>query len=226
MERPLRIAIAEDIDILRRDFSRMLTEDGRFELVVEASNGKQLIERLEEKNVDIIMTDIAMDTPYDGIDSAVQILAKKPDLGILFLTIHDDEETIYKAFSASYNVNYLLKSAEHEQIKNALIELFHNEAIIEPNIARKLKNEFYRLKNNEENLINFYNILSNLTLTEKELIRLLLKNKKVNELADERGVEPGTIKTQIGAMLKKFNMKRSKEVVKLINRLKLEKLFF
>jgi DNA-binding NarL/FixJ family response regulator len=225
MKKTLAVAVAEDIEILRKDFCRMLDTDENFFVAAEAENGRRLVEEVRKKDIDIIMTDIAMENPFDGIDAIKTIFEFKPDMAVLFLTIHDDDETIYKAFSATQNVNYLLKSADHEEIKKALKELHNKEAFLNPFIAEKLKNEFFRLKRNEENLFNFVDILGTLTVTERTLIKLLLENKKVYELAEERCVELGTIKTQIGTLLKKFSMRRSKEIIKMIRKLKLERLF-
>lgn len=85
--------------------------------------------------------------------------------------------------------------------------------------------EYKRLQESEKSLLFFVNNLSNLTKTERELIRLLLENNKVKKIAEVRGVEVVTIKSQINTLLKKLGASRTKEITKTIRNLNLTHLF-
>lgn len=86
-------------------------------------------------------------------------------------------------------------------------------------------NEYKRLQRSEQSLLFFINNVSQLTAAERELVRLLLEDKKVKEIAQIRCVEVITVKTQIKSLLRKFGCSRTKEIVTLIRALNLSHLF-
>lgn len=88
-----------------------------------------------------------------------------------------------------------------------------------------LVQEYKRLKKSEKSLLFFINNLSRLTASEREIIKIPLEDYKISEMAKLRFVQPVTIKTQIASILKKFGVRRSKEVVQTIRELNLEHLF-
>lgn len=93
------------------------------------------------------------------------------------------------------------------------------------NIHETVMQEFARLQKSERSLLFFINNISNLTPTERELIKLLLQGYKVNQIAGIRSVEASTVKTQIKGLLRKFGCSRSKEIIQIIKDLKIEHLF-
>lgn len=225
MQEKINIAVAEDIDILRKDICKSIKECSQLNLIGEASCGRELVEIVKKNKIDVVLTDIEMDDRYDGIRAAKKITEISPDTAIVFLTIHEDDETIFKAFSTSENIDYVLKTEAHEQIIQRIIDVHEGKINISARIASKLKSEFYRLRHSEASLLYIINIIGELTPTEKELIKLLLENKKVAQIAKERNVEIVTVKSQISSLLKKFNMKRTKQIINLIRELNLEYLF-
>ena len=85
--------------------------------------------------------------------------------------------------------------------------------------------EYNRLRRSEQSLLFFINNVSQLTSTERELVRLLLQDKKVKEIAAIRCVEVVTVKTQIKGLLHKFGCTRTKEIVEMIRQLNISHLF-
>lgn len=85
--------------------------------------------------------------------------------------------------------------------------------------------EYDRLRRSEQSLLFFINNVSQLTSTERELVRLLLQDKKVKEIAAIRCVEVVTVKTQIKGLLHKFGCTRTKEIVEMIRQLNISHLF-
>ena len=85
--------------------------------------------------------------------------------------------------------------------------------------------EYNRLRRSEQSLLFFINNVSQLTSTERELVRLLLQDKKVKEIAATRCVEVVTVKTQIKGLLHKFGCTRTKEIVEMIRQLNISHLF-
>jgi len=221
----IRVLIAEDHEILRQDFSEMIEGSERMTLIGTAATGDEAVELVMHTAVDIILMDIEMASHQDGIEAAHRLSALAPNVGIIFLTVHEDEETIYKAYTLSNARDYLVKSAEHKEILRSIEDAYAEQTHGSSSMAHKLQSEFSRLKQTETSLLFFMNILSQLTQAEREIIQLVLKNYKVNEIARLRMVEPVTIKSQINTLLKKFGMKRTKEIANLIRRLNVTFLF-
>jgi two-component system vancomycin resistance associated response regulator VraR len=119
-----------------------------------------------------------------------------------------------------------LKSSPISEIVASIRSAYEGNSPIRPKIAQKIRNEFSRIRKNQSRIAEAIIPLSQLTPTEKEILQLLLQNKKVSEIAKQRNVEISTVKSQINGILKKFNKKRSKEVVKLIKELNMTHLFF
>jgi len=221
----IKVIIAEDNEILRQDFSEMIEDCPHMSLVGAASTGAEAIELALQSEVDIILMDIEMESHQDGIEAASRLSVQKPETGIIFLTVHEDDETIYKAYTLSNAKDYLVKSAEHSEILRSIEDAYEEKTKGSSSMASKLQSEFSRLKQTESSLLFFMTILSQLTQAEREIIKLLLENYKVDEIARMRMVEPVTIKSQINTLLKKFNMRRTREIVNLIRKLNITFLF-
>ncbi|MGZ7440283.1 response regulator [Paenibacillus sp. TH7-28] len=213
---PIRVLVVEDFDILNEHFRSMVDTAEDMQLVGHAFSGKAACDMVERLKPDVVLMDIEMDFKHDGILAAKKTIQAHPDVRIIFLTVHEDDETVFSAFDSGA-VDYVLKTTEEHEILDSIRMAYNGSSPIRPKIAYKIRNEFRRIRHNQESLLDSINILSQLTPTEMEIIDLLLKHKKISEIAAERQVEMSTIKSQINILLKKFKKSRTKEIVNLIN---------
>lgn len=221
----IKVAVAEDHDILRQDFTEMIESCPQMEWAGSVATGNKAVELALQTDLDIILMDIEMESHQDGIEAANRLSVLKPELGIIFLTVHEDDETIYKAYSLSNARDYLVKSAEHDEIIRAIETAYFEQTYGSHSMASKLKSEFSRLKQTESSMISFMSILSQLTQAEREIIKLLLTGCKLEDIARLRMVETVTIKSQINTLLKKFRMNRTREIVSFIRELHVSFIF-
>src|SRR5690606_34252877 len=135
---------------------------------------------------------------------------------IIVLTVHEDDNIVFAAFQTGI-VDYMIKSSTAEEIIEGIRSAYHDDSPIRPIIAKKLRNELVRVKNTEAKLMNTLNLISALTPSELEILKLLCQGKNRKNIADMRSVEIETIKKQINGILKKFDMQRTKDVVKTVN---------
>lgn len=224
MRNQIKIIIAEDVDVIRNNYVEILSKDDELEVVGASSTGAGAIKLFKDVGADIILMDIEMETSNAGVMAAQEIFQLSNDVKIIFLTIREDEKTIISAMTTGA-VDYMIKSDDGEKIISHIKKAHNDRVEFEREIQCVLHDECIRLAENNENLINFSKKLMLLTPSEREIIKLLLGNNKVKEIARARCVEPVTIKTQIWQMLRKFNVKRTKEIVAQIRELKMEKLF-
>jgi Response regulator containing a CheY-like receiver domain and an HTH DNA-binding domain len=222
---PIKVMVAEDNEILRQDFCEMIMACPDMELAGSAASGAEIVRLSLSADVDMILMDIEMEKYQDGIEAAGILSVQKPRTGIIFLTVHEDDETVYRAFSVPTAKNYIVKSAEHAAILQSIRDAYKEMRGAPPSIVSKIQREFSRMKHAEIDLLSFMGVFSRITQAEKEIIRLLLDNYKIDEIARMRRVETVTIKSQINKLLKKFRMRRTREIVEHVKELKLEFLF-
>ncbi|MGN7358636.1 response regulator [Paenibacillus sp. SAF-054] len=215
---PIRVLVAEDLDVLREHFCSVLSKHEDISIVGQAASGKMALQLMRSILADVVLMDIEMDVRHDGIIHAQRILEEFPQTRIVFLTVHEDDETIFSAFETGA-VDYVLKTRPDQEIVQRVRSAYEGVSHMHPEITNKIKSEFTRIRKNQENLFQATLILSQLTPSELEIIQLLYDDYKISEIARQRQVEISTIKSQINVILKKFNKKRSKEVISLLREL-------
>lgn len=224
-ERTIRVAVAEDEPYLRRDICQAIRRQPGMTLVGEGATEAETVSAVLEGRADVVLMDVEMDRCDSGIRAAVRIARERPETIILFLTVHDEDEVIYEAFSAAPNVDYIVKSATPGQVLQKIEDAYMGRSSISPEILHKITGEFGRMRRRQSDVLYFYNILFTITASEKELIKMLLDGNSVSQIAARRVVQVSTVKAQINTLLKKFHVKRTKEIVSQIRDLGLEKIF-
>lgn len=224
MDGPIRVIVAEDLEVLREHFCQLIDNEPDMQVIARAASGNEAYEHAIRLNPDVVLMDIEMDRKHDGIAAARTILEHNPAIRIVFLTVHEDDETVFSAFETGA-VDYVLKSSPSSEIVKSIRSAVAGKSPIRPEIAYKIRSEFTRIRRNQANLLEAMSILSQLTPTELEIVDLLLKNEKISDIARIRQVELSTVKSQINAILKKFKKRRTKDVIKLIRELDAVHLF-
>lgn len=216
----VKLLVVDDLKIHIRRLERLIEAQEDLELVGTAENGYAAVMMAALHEPDIILMDIQMEDNMAGIEAAKQINEKLPNIKIIMLTVHRDDSIVFAAFQTGI-VDYVIKTASDEEILEAIYSAHRNQSPIRPIIAEQIRNEFQRMKESEKSILYVVEVLSRVTPSELEVLRLLTQNKTRKQIAEIRCVEQDTIKKQINSILKKFNKKSSKEVVTIINDLKI-----
>lgn len=220
----IKIMIAEDIDILREDLADYLNSKDDLMVIGQAGTGREIVSLVGLHPPDIVLMDIEMEDLYAGIKAAEQIAALGLDSKVIYLTAHHTQEMVLTAM-ATGAVDYVIKDADYQVIEAHIRAAAAGQPLMAGYAQQVILQEYQRLRHTEKGLLYFINNLSKLTQSEREIIALLLKGYKVAEIAHERVVEVPTVKSQITGLLKKFGVKRSAEIVSIIQGLGLEHLF-
>lgn len=220
----IRVMIAEDMALLREDFAETVNSQPDMEVVGTADSGSGIFALARERDCDVILMDIEMESIRAGVAAAGEIHALKPQIRIVFLTAHETEDMITVAMGTGA-VDYAVKGCTEEELLRHVREAYRGVTRLEPRIQQTVLHEYNRLRQSERSLIFFINNVATLTHTERELVRLLLQGKKIPEIAQARCVEIVTVKTQIKGLLNKFGCTRSREIVQMIREMGLEHLF-
>lgn len=220
----IRILVAEDFDLIREDLCDTLEQQEDMTVVGSASTGAEIQALALERDFDLILMDIEMETTTAGIRATERILEQKPAAKILFLTAHETDNMILTSMGAGA-VDYIVKGCDDAELFRHIRGAYSGQALLDGKIQNLLLKEYSRLRTSERSLLFFISTVSQLTAAERELVRLLLEDRKIKEIAAIRCVEVVTVKTQIKSLLHKFGCTRTKEIVNTIRELNVTHLF-
>lgn len=220
----IRILIAEDFDLIREDLSETLSAQPDMEVAGGAGSGEEIVPLALGTDFDILLMDIEMETTTAGIKATERILEHKPEARILFLTAHETDHMILTSMGAGA-VDYIVKGCSDEELLQHIRSAHAGRPMLDGRIQNLLLKEYSRLRTSERSLLFFISTVSQLTGAERDLVRLLLEDKKVKEIAAIRCVEVVTVKTQIKSLLHKFGCTRTREIVSTIRSLNVAHLF-
>ena len=216
----IKVLIADDTQHIREYFNMILSQEQSMEVVGLAASGQEAYDRALELAPDVILMDIQMEHELAGIDAIYKIKEKLKDAKIIVITIHQDDETLFKAYAAGA-MDYIVKTSSIVEIISSIVNVYNNKLFLRPEISQKILDEFSRMKNERESLISTLNVVSKLTNTEYDVLKAIYSGKKYSQIAKERFVEEVTIRTQVNKILKKFRMESMKSVIKELRELKI-----
>ena len=206
MPLPLRIIIADDNEIYRDGFQIMLKKQNDLELVGKAENGKELVEMVPALKPDIIITDIKMPV-MDGIEATKQLKKHYPYIGVIALSMFNEENLIVDMLEAGAK-GYLLKNTTKEEVIEAARAVYRDETYYCPDTTIKLARLIARSS------FNPYNKLKpQLNNKELEVIRLICQELSNKEIADRMHQSVRTIEGYRKQILEKIQAKNTAGIV-------------
>jgi DNA-binding NarL/FixJ family response regulator len=220
----IKIVVCDDMKQIRDYFSMIIESEQDMELVGVASSATEVVKLVKETQPDIALVDIQMESEDSGILATEQIKMEFPDVKVVIITIHEEDELIFRAYGAGA-VDYILKTSSVTEILNSIRNVYKDEFFIRPFVTQKIMGEFTRLQNEKDSLMYTVMIMTKLTNAEIEILKAIYNGSTRKEIALQRSVEVVTIDTQIGNILKKFGYKNSKELIKTLRQLKVFELF-
>lgn len=221
----IKVLIAEDMEPLRRLYKKIIDSAPDMEVVADTDTGREAVTLALQARPDVILMDIEMEDRDAGLRAVENILGAKQNPKIIILTVYEEDELIFTAFRLGV-IDYLIKNAPPQEILESIRNAYYNQSPLRPELASKILGEFKRVKTYETSFLFAVDIVSSLTTTELELLRLLLDGKTRREICELRHVEMSTVKTQINHILKKFGKKSVEEVAAMISSLNLYDLIY
>jgi DNA-binding NarL/FixJ family response regulator len=220
----IRILVVEDIAVIREYICELIAVQNDMTVIASVGTGAEAEHICDRLPVDIILMDIEMESNTAGIDAAKKILNRYPGIKIIYLTAHETEETIIAAM-ATGAVDYLVKDADEKKIAEHIRQAMDGKTTLEPAIQSVVMHEYRRLHRSEQSLMFFIQNLNTLTPVERQLVKYLLQGYTAKGITKLRNVELVTVKTEIRGLLRKFGVRRTKEIVELVEQLNISYLF-
>jgi len=205
----LRVLVADDHALFRRGLQMVLEAEPDIDLVGEASDGDEAIERSQELMPDVILMDVRM-PKRSGIEAASQIKDLLPHVKILMLTISDEEADLYDAIKAGAS-GYLLKEIPIDEVADAIRSVWAGQSRISPSMASKLLNEFAVMSKASGDRTQIP--VPRLTDREMEVLRLVAKGMNNRDIAKDLYISENTVKNHIRNILEKLHLHSRMEAV-------------
>ncbi len=142
MTTPIRILIADDHEIVRQGIIQICTSEPDMEVVGQASNGYKACELALQLNPDVIILDINMPV-MDGVEATRQLMSCMPGIGIIILTMHQQDQYAFEAIKAGARA-FLLKDTDSDTLIQAIRTVAEGESVMTPATALKILNMFYQ----------------------------------------------------------------------------------
>ena len=197
MAKSIRILIADDHAIVRKGIRALLATEADIEVVGEAADGKEAVEKAERLRPDVVLMDLVM-PGMDGIEATRRITTRQPEIRILVLTSFAEDEKVFPALKAGA-LGYLLKDAGPEELVRAIRQVYRGESSLHPAIARKVLQELSRPSEQPPTP-------EPLTERELEVLRLIAKGKSNREIAEELVISEATVRTHVSNILGKLQL--------------------
>ena len=196
----IRVLVADDQSMVRAGFRMLLAGEEDIEVVAEASNGLEAVDKAARFDPTVVLMDIRM-PELDGLQATRRILAADDTARILILTTFDLDEYVYEALRAGAS-GFVLKDDSPEQLIAAIRTVAAGEALLSPTITRRVIQKFARMPRPAPP-----KELDDLSEREREVFRLMARGLSNAEIGLELYISETTVKTHVTHILQKLGLR-------------------
>ena len=196
----IRVLVADDQSMVRAGFRMLLGGEPDIEVVAEAGNGLEAVEKAARFSPTVVLMDIRM-PELDGLEATRRILAADEDARVLILTTFDLDEYVYEALRAGAS-GFVLKDDPPEQLLEAIHVVARGEALLSPAVTKRVIRQFSRVPHAAAP-----RGLDELTERERDVFRLIAHGLSNAEIGAELFISDTTVKTHITHILQKLGLR-------------------
>jgi DNA-binding NarL/FixJ family response regulator len=196
----IRVLVADDQSLVRAGFRMLLGGEEDIEVVAEAANGLEAVEKAARFDPTVVLMDIRM-PELDGLEASRRILAANPDARVLVLTTFDLDEYVYEALRAGAS-GFVLKAAPPEQLIAATRTVAAGDALLSPTVTKRVIEQFARVPRPAPPPE-----LDDLSDRERDVFRLLARGLSNAEIGHELFIGETTVKTHVTHILAKLGLR-------------------
>jgi DNA-binding NarL/FixJ family response regulator len=196
----IRVLVVDDQSMVRAGFRMLLAEEDDIEVVAEASNGREALDKAARFHPTVVLMDIRM-PELDGLEATRRILATDPTARILILTTFDLDEYIYEGLRAGAS-GFVLKDDPPEQLIAAIRTVAAGDALLSPSVTRRVINRFTHIPRPTPPPE-----LDELTSRERDILRLIAEGLSNAEIGERLYISETTVKTHVTHVLQKLNLR-------------------
>jgi DNA-binding NarL/FixJ family response regulator len=203
----IRVLIADDHTLFRKGVRGMVEIEADMEVVGEAATGRDALEQARERMPDVVLMDIRMPDPaasgpgqaLDGIEAARILCREMPHVGVIFVTMSQEDELVFRGLQAGGR-GYILKDDDPETMLRAIRAVAHGESLLGPAIAAKVMRQFAAPPAQQAPLVD------ELTPRELEVLTLVAEGLRNKEIAAALQISEKTVKNHINNIFSKLHL--------------------
>jgi two-component system response regulator NreC len=203
----VRLLLVDDHAVVRSGLRMLLENETDFEIIGEAGSGKQALELVPELKPNVVIMDITL-PDMSGIEVTRQLKQDYPDLAVVALTIHEDQQYFFEMLRVGASA-YVPKRAAPDELINAIRTAHGGDVYIHPSLAKLLVNDFLNRGDDEEKAT-----VEGLTQREQEVLSKLAEGKTNEEIASELVISPHTVARHRENLMGKLGLHNRSELVK------------
>jgi DNA-binding NarL/FixJ family response regulator len=196
----IRVLVADDQSMVRAGFRMLLGGEDDIEVVAEAGNGREAVDKTARFDPDVVLMDIRM-PELDGLQATRRILSGSNSARILILTTFDLDEYVYEALRSGAS-GFVLKDDSPEQLIAAIRTVAAGEALLSPTITKRVIQKFARLPRPAPP-----KEIDDLSERERDVFRLMARGLSNGEIGGELYISETTVKTHVTHILQKLNLR-------------------
>jgi two-component system, NarL family, response regulator LiaR len=195
----IRVVLIDDHDLLRRGMKAMLETHSEIEVVGEAASGDEALGAVEDKAPDVVLIDVIM-PGKDGIEATREIKDAFPNVGVVVLSGHDEQQFVFDALKAGAS-GYLLKTAELDEVVETVRLAAHGEGKLDPNMASQVLTEFQSYQKTD-----VAEVFQPLTPREREILQRMSQGLPNKTIASRLSISERTVTTHVANIYAKLHV--------------------
>jgi DNA-binding NarL/FixJ family response regulator len=196
---PIRVALVDDHDLLRRGIKTMLESESDIDVVGEASDGAEALPLVEQTLPDVVLIDVIMPNK-DGIEATKEIKDAFPNIGVVVLSGHDERQFLFDALKAGAS-GYVLKTANLEEVVQTVRSAAKGEAKLDPQLATQVLSEFQTYQK-----ADVADVYQPLTPREREILKLMSDGLPNKTIASRLKISERTVTTHVANIYAKLHV--------------------
>ncbi len=200
-ERPLRLLVVDDHEVVRQGLVALLDRREEFQVVAEAGTMAESIAAARRFQPDLVVMDVRL-PDGSGVEACREIRSERPETKVVMLTSYPDEEAVLSAIIAGAS-GYLLKQIRGRDLVAALQSVARGDSLLDPGVTERVLERVRRAATGGEQ-----DELSQLTAQERKILLLVAEGKTNKEIAGEVFLSDKTVKNYVSSILSKLNLER------------------
>jgi two-component system, NarL family, response regulator DegU len=204
----IQIAVVDDHSLFRKGMISILQQVPDFEVVVEAVNGQEFLDKLAAQPIDVVLMDLQMPV-LDGIKTTEIVRVKYPDTKVLILSMHDEDQFVLHLMEIGAN-GYLLKDTDPEEVEKAIRKVYETDIYFSDFVSKIMLRKMNR-KTQQENKI--FNYKTDLSERELQVLKHICEGLTTVEIGDIVALSPRTVEGHRLRMMEKLGLKNTAGLV-------------
>ncbi len=204
LTKPIRVVLVDDHTLVRSGIRRLVEEFAGFEVIAEASDGREAVRLARQLLPEIALLDIAM-PGLNGLDATALITKGTPQVKVVVLSMHADEHYVLEALRAGA-LGYVVKSAAVDELELALRTIMSGERWLSAKVSHHVLEAYLRLTESNLSTAQQPTLLDALTPRQREILQLIAESRTTREMAERLFVSARTIESHRAQIMARLNI--------------------